>query len=163
MSPEGDQEYFADGIAEEIINALTRIEHLRVASRTSSFQFKETSLDSREIGDRLGVDTLLEGSVRMAGNQLRIMAQLIDVADGCHIWSQRFDRELRDIFEVQDEIAQSVVKALRLTLDPDRARQVGGKGHRSRGRSRRLPGQTLPPGRDDGADPADATGGSGVQ
>jgi non-specific serine/threonine protein kinase len=124
MSPHQDQEHFCTGIAEEIINALSGIDRLKVVSRMSSFQYRDLGGDTREIGRKLGVKTLLEGSVRMAGNQLRIMAQLIDVADGCHIWSQRFDRELRDIFEVQDEIAQSIVKALRLTIDPEREKQL---------------------------------------
>jgi adenylate cyclase len=119
MSPQQDQEHFCTGIAEEIINALTRIPRLKVVSRMSSFQYRELGADSREIGRKLGVTTLLEGSVRKAENQLRVMAQLIDVADGCHIWSQRFDRPPSDIFAVQDEIAQSVVKALQLTMAPE--------------------------------------------
>jgi len=120
MSPQKDQEHFCAGIAEEIINALAGINRLKVMSRMSSFQYRDLGGDTREIGRKLGVHTLLEGSVRKAGSQLRIIAQLIDVSDGCHIWSQRFDRELSDIFEVQDEIAQSIVKALRLTIDPGR-------------------------------------------
>jgi len=124
MSPQKDQEHFCTGIAEEIINALAGINRLKVVSRMSSFQYRDLGGDTREIGRKLGVQTLLEGSVRMAGNQIRIMAQLIDVSDGCHIWSQRFDRELRDIFEVQDEIAQSIVKALRLTIDPEREKHL---------------------------------------
>ena len=124
MSPQKDQEHFCTGIAEEIINALAGIDRLKVVSRMSSFQYRDLGGDTREIGRKLGVKTLLEGSVRMAGSQLRIMAQLIDVSDGCHIWSQRFDRELRDIFEVQDEIAQSIVKALRLTIDPGREKHL---------------------------------------
>jgi serine/threonine protein kinase/Tfp pilus assembly protein PilF len=124
MSPQKDQEHFCTGIAEEIINALAGVDRLKVVSRMSSFQYRDLGGDTREIGRKLGVQTLLEGSVRMAGNKLRIMAQLIDVSDGCHIWSQRFDRELRDIFEVQDEIAQSIVKALRLTIDPEREKHL---------------------------------------
>jgi len=120
MSPLKDQEHFCTGIAEEIINALTGVGRLKVVSRMSSFQYGDMGGDTREIGRKLGVQTLLEGSVRKAGTKLRIIAQLIDVSDGCHIWSQRFDRELRDIFEVQDEIAQSVVKALRVQIDPER-------------------------------------------
>jgi TolB-like protein/Tfp pilus assembly protein PilF len=124
MSPQKDQEHFCTGIAEEIINALTGVDRLKVVSRMSSFQYGEMGGDTREIGRKLGVQALLEGSVRKAGVKLRIIAQLIDVTDGCHIWSQRFDRELQDIFEVQDEIAQSVVKALRLKIDPTRDRQL---------------------------------------
>jgi len=124
MSPKKDQTYFCDGIAEEIINAISRIENLRVASRTSSFQFKNASLDSREIGDRLGVGKLLEGSVRKAGERLRITAQLINVADGYQLWSQRYDRDLQDIFAIQDEISDSVVSALELTLSPRERRAI---------------------------------------
>ena len=126
MSSQKDQEHFCTGIAEEIINALAGVEQLKVVSRMSSFQYRDLGGDPREIGQKLGVQTLLEGSVRKAGHHLRIIAQLIDVSDGCHIWSQRFDREPRDIFEVQDEIAQSVVKALRLTIDPGRENQLVG-------------------------------------
>jgi serine/threonine protein kinase/Tfp pilus assembly protein PilF len=124
MSPNKDHDYFCDGIAEEIINAISRIENLRVASRTSSFQFKNTSLDSREIGDRLGVNKLLEGSVRKAGERLRITAQLINVADGYQIWSRRYDRDLRDVFAIQDEISDSVVNALELRLSPRERRAI---------------------------------------
>lgn len=111
MSPQKDQEHFCTGIAEEIINALAGVDRLKVVSRMSSFQYRDLGGDTREIGRKLGVHTLLEGSVRKAGNKLRIITQLIDVSDGCHIWSQRFDRDLRDIFEVQDEIAQSIVRS----------------------------------------------------
>jgi serine/threonine protein kinase/Tfp pilus assembly protein PilF len=124
MSPQKDQEHFCTGIAEEIINALAGVDQLKVVSRMSSFQYRDLGGDTREIGRKLGVHTLLEGSVRKAGNKLRIITQLIDVSDGCHIWSQRFDRDLRDIFEVQDEIAQSIVKVLRLTIDPDREKHL---------------------------------------
>ena len=124
MSPNKDQGYFCEGIAEEIINAISRIENLRVTSRTSSFQFKNASLDSREIGDRLGVSKLLEGSVRKAGERLRISVQLINVADGYQLWSQRYDRDLRDVFAIQDEISDSVVNALELTLSPRERRAL---------------------------------------
>jgi non-specific serine/threonine protein kinase len=124
MSPQKDQEHFCTGIAEEIINALAGVDGLKVVSRMSSFQYGEMGGDTREIGRKLGVQALLEGSVRKAGTKLRIIAQLIDVSDGCHIWSQRFDRDLQDIFEVQDEIAQSVVKVLRLTIDPERDKHL---------------------------------------
>jgi len=118
MSQEKDQSYFCEGIAEEIINALCRLEGLRVSSRTASFQFSGITSEPREIGRRLRVETLLEGSVRKSGNRLRITAQLIDTAHGFHIWSKSFDREMRDIFEIQEEIAQSIVRALQVSLTP---------------------------------------------
>ena len=118
MSQNGDQAYFCDGIAEEIISALSRIAGLRVASRTSSFRVRPPAGDSREIGRRLGVQTLLEGSVRKSGDHLRISVQLIDAVNGFHLWSERYDRQLIDIFPIQDEIAQNVVQALEITLSP---------------------------------------------
>ncbi|NIM00281.1 MAG: protein kinase [Acidobacteria bacterium] len=124
MSPDKDQDYFCDGIAEEIINSISRIEHLRVASRTSSFQFKDAALDSREIGDRLGVGRLLEGSVRKAGERLRISVQLVNVVDGLQLWSQQYDRDLRDVFVIQDEISASIVDALELRLSPRERRAI---------------------------------------
>ena len=124
MSPEKDQDYFCEGIAEELINGLGRIENLRVASRTSSFQFKGTSADVREIGRQLGVAHILEGSVRKAGNQLRITAQLVNVSDGYRLWSDRYDREMKDIFAIQDEIAESIVNALEVTLSPKERRAI---------------------------------------
>jgi serine/threonine protein kinase/Tfp pilus assembly protein PilF len=116
MSPEKDQDYFCEGIAEEIINALTRIQALRVASRSSAFAHKGKSQDIRQVGEQLGVGTVLEGSVRKAGSRLRITSQLINVADGYHLWSERYDRELEDVFAVQDEIAENIVRAMRLVL-----------------------------------------------
>ena len=118
MSPEKDQEYFCDGIAEEIINNLAHLKGLRIASRTSSFAFKGKSEDVRTIGRKLGVATVLEGSIRKAGNRLRITVQLIGVEDGYHLWSERYDRELKDVFAIQDEISRSVAAALRITLSP---------------------------------------------
>lgn len=118
MSPERDQGYFCEGIAEEILNALAGIETLCVAARASSFHFRQESLDVREIGHRLDVHAILDGSVRKSGNRVRITAQLVNVADGYHLWSERYDRELVDIFAIQDEIAASVVQALQLTLSP---------------------------------------------
>jgi adenylate cyclase len=112
MSPERDQDFFCEGLAEELIDALTHVDGLRVAARTSSFQFRDAE-DVREIGRRLGVSALLEGSVRKAGDRLRITVQLIDVATGYHKWSQRFERELGDVFAIQDEIAQRVATILR--------------------------------------------------
>jgi len=116
MSPTKDQEYFCDGIAEEIINALCCIRDLRVASRTSSFQFKGRSADVREIGRALNVGSVLEGSVRKAGDRVRITAQLVSASDGYHLWSESFDRDLSDVFAIQTEIAQRLLKALKLTL-----------------------------------------------
>jgi adenylate cyclase len=116
MSPEKDQGYFCDGIAEEITNRLALLKGLRVASRTSAFAFKNKPEDVRVIGRTLGVSAVLEGSVRKAGNQLRINAQLINASDGCHLWSVRFDRAIQDIFVIQDEIAQKVVHALAVEL-----------------------------------------------
>ena len=118
MSREKDQAYFCDGIAEEIINALCRVQGLRVASRTGSFQFKDTAADLREIGNRLRVESVLEGSVRKSDSRLRITVQLIEAARGFHLWSESYDREFHDVFAIQQEIAHSVVRALRVTLSP---------------------------------------------
>jgi TolB-like protein/Tfp pilus assembly protein PilF len=111
-----ENEFFADGITEEIINVLTRIDDLRVAARTSAFAFKGKHVDLRIVGERLNVKTILEGSVRRAGNRVRIMAELTNVADGYHLWSERYDRELTDIFAIQEEIAQAIVTHLKLRL-----------------------------------------------
>src|SRR6266536_1780007 len=116
LSAERDQEYFGDGIAEEILNAFSKVGALHVAARTSCFAFRGTSVDAREIGRRLGVDALLEGSIRRSGNRVRITVQLIDARNGYHLWSERFDREIEDIFAIQDEIARSVIDALGLSL-----------------------------------------------
>jgi serine/threonine protein kinase/tetratricopeptide (TPR) repeat protein len=116
MSPQKDQEYFCDGMAEELINALSQIPGLRVVSRTSSFQFKGRADDARTIGQRLGVRTLLEGSVRTAGERMRIGARLTNAADGYQVWASQYDRELKDVFAVQEEIAGSILAALRVTL-----------------------------------------------
>ncbi len=117
-----DDEYFADGITEEILNALAQLEGLRVAARTSSFAFKGRQEDLRQIGEKLNVTTVLEGSVRRAGTRLRITAQLVNVADGYQLWSERYDRQLTDVFEVQHEIANAIAGKLKLTLrgEPDR-------------------------------------------
>lgn len=117
MSSESDNEYFSDGISEEIINSLTRVKGLRVTSRTSAFSFKGKNLDVREIGEQLNVNTVLEGSVRKAGNRVRITAQLIKISDGFHLWSENFDRQLEDIFEVQDEIAAKITEELKRRFD----------------------------------------------
>ncbi len=118
MSPERETEYFSDGMTEEIINALTGIAALRVAARTSSFAFKGKDTDVRQIGRELAVKTVLEGSVRQAGQKIRITAKLIDVATGYHVWSERYDREMMDVFEVQDEISRAIAGALKLRLAP---------------------------------------------
>jgi serine/threonine protein kinase/Flp pilus assembly protein TadD len=124
MSADPDNEYFTDGIAEEIISALSKIQALRVASRTSSFAFKGKTEDIREIGSKLEVETVLEGSVRKAGNKLRIAAQLISVNDGYQLWSERYDRELEDVFAIQEDIAQSIAKALRVVLTERERREI---------------------------------------
>src|SRR5213083_2345635 len=116
LSADPENEYFSEGMTEEIINALTRVAALRVASRTASFAFKGAGQDIRVIGEKLQVRTLLEGSVRRAGEKLRITAQLINVADGYHLWSSTYERELRDVFAMQDEIARAIVGALRVKL-----------------------------------------------
>jgi eukaryotic-like serine/threonine-protein kinase len=118
MSPEQDQAYFSEGLSEEILNALAQVEGLRVAGRTSSFAFKGHDEDLRAIGAKLGVGNVLEGSVRKAAGRVRITAQIVSVADGFHLWSKTFDRDLTDIFAVQDEIAGAVVAALKVKLLP---------------------------------------------
>jgi TolB-like protein/Flp pilus assembly protein TadD len=119
LSPEKDQEYFCDGLADELINALTRLRSLRVASRTSSFQWKGRAVDVREVGERLGVRAVLEGSVRKAGDRLRIIVQMTDVAQGFSLSSERYDRGLEDVFAIQDDITQRVVRALQVRLTED--------------------------------------------
>ena len=116
MSADPEQEYFCEGLAEELIDALARLEGLRVAARTSAFQFGGKGHDLSEIGEKLKVKTILEGSVRRAGNRLRVNAQLINAADGYHLWSERYDRTMDDVFEVQDEIARAVVEKLKVKL-----------------------------------------------
>ena len=116
MSPDPENEYFSDGITEELLNVMAQVDGLQVTARTSSFAFKGRNEDIREIGTQLGVKTILEGSVRKAGNRVRITAQLISVADGYHIWSETFDRQLDDIFELQDEIALKISNRLREKL-----------------------------------------------
>jgi TolB-like protein/Tfp pilus assembly protein PilF/predicted Ser/Thr protein kinase len=116
MSGEQENEYFSDGLSEELLNALAKVPELRVAARTSSFQFKGKNEDLRTIGRKLGVGTILEGSVRKAGRHVRITAQLVKAADGFHVWSETYDRELDDIFAVQEDIARSVSGALKVKL-----------------------------------------------
>lgn len=116
MSGDPDNEYFGDGLAEELLNSLVRVEGLRVAARTSSFEYKDQNIDVRRIGEALNVAAVLEGSVRRAGDRVRVAAQLIRVEDGFHLWSDTFDASLEDIFAVQDRIALAIVDALRVRL-----------------------------------------------
>ena len=129
MSPEKDQEYFSDGIAEELLNQLTKLKGLHVAGRTSSFFFKGKNEDLRDIGEKLNVAHILEGSVRKAGNRVRITAQLVKAADGYHLWSETFDRDLDDIFAIQDETAKAVANALSLELGVGKASSKDGGTH----------------------------------
>jgi TolB-like protein/Tfp pilus assembly protein PilF/predicted Ser/Thr protein kinase len=119
MSADKENEYFGDGLAEEVINALAQVPGLQVAGRTSSFLFRGKDIELTEVGRRLNVEHLLEGSVRRAGNRVRVTAQLIKVADGFHLWSERYDREWTDIFAIQDEITHAIASALRLRLAAD--------------------------------------------
>src|SRR5450432_736095 len=116
MSSDPEQEFFSDGISEEIINMLAQVPGLKVAGRTSSFSFKGKNQDLRIIGEQLNVNHILEGSVRKSGNKLRITAQLIKVADGYHLWSEKYDRQLEDIFDIQDEIALAILNAIKIKL-----------------------------------------------
>jgi serine/threonine protein kinase/Flp pilus assembly protein TadD len=125
MSPDPENEYFTDGMAEEIINALTKIKSLRVASRTVSFALKGKNEDLGEVGRKLKVSTVLDGSVRKMGNRLRITAQLVNVADGYQLWNERYDREMEDVFAIQDDISQAIVKALRVILSEDEKKAMG--------------------------------------
>jgi len=120
MSEDKEDEYFSDGLSEDVINALTKIPGLRVTARTSSFAFRGKELEIREIGARLAVDKILEGSVRRAGNRIRVTAQLINVSDACHLWSERYEREVTDVFAIQDEISQAIAGKLRVGLGQER-------------------------------------------
>ena len=123
MSADPENEYFSDGMTEEIINALAKVPGVQVASRTSSFAFKgKRDVDIREIGDKLGVASVLEGSVRKVGHRIRITAQLVNVDNGYHLWSETYDRQLEDVFAIQDEISRAIVEALKIRL-------VGSEGH----------------------------------
>src|SRR5205823_5474536 len=126
LSEAKDQDYFCDGISEEILDALAKVEGLRVVARTSSFSFKGKNVDVSEIGQKLNVQSVLEGSLRREGNRIRITAQLVNARDGFHIWSNTFERELQGVFAVQDEITRSIVDALKIKLavaPPARAQQ----------------------------------------
>lgn len=124
MSPRKDQDYFCEGVSEDIINALSKVADLRVASRMVAFQIIDKTTDPGEIGERLNVETVLSGSVRKAGNRVRISAELVRVSDGSQLWSERYDRELEDVFEVQDEISENIVKALQVTLSPQEKKAI---------------------------------------
>ena len=124
LSPGKDQEYFSDGVAEEILSALSKVAGLRVPGRSSSFYFKKKDVPPSEVAQKLGVVHLLEGSVRRSGNKLRISAELVRAADGERLWSQAFDREATDVFAVQDEIARAVVEALRLQFLPRQGSRI---------------------------------------
>ncbi len=121
MSGDKEQEYFSDGLAEEIINALVKIPGLKVIARTSAFAFKGQNTDIRKIAETLGVANILEGSVRRSGNRIRVTAQLITAADGSHLWSERYDREMADVFAVQDEISAAIAGALHTKFSPQPA------------------------------------------
>src|SRR5205085_794512 len=116
LSPKRDQDYFAEGIAEELTTVLSKVAGLRVAGRTSAFAFKGKDAQSSEIGEKLNVGAILEGSIRKSGDQLRVTAQLVDSKNGYAIWSDRYDRKESDVFAVEDELAASIANALKLKL-----------------------------------------------
>ena len=124
MSSDAENEYFSDGITEDLITALSKVSGLKVAARTSSFAFKGKNEDIKEIGEQLQVTTVLEGSVARAGDRVRITAQLINVEDGYHLWSEAYDRELKDVFAVRSEVAETVAKAMQVTLNPEEHRSI---------------------------------------
>ena len=126
VSASQDEGYFADGLSEEVLNALGKLEGLRVIGRTSSFAFRDTAGDAREVGVALGVQHVLEGSVRRDGDRLRITARLVDAEDGAQLWADAYDRRLGDVFAIQKEIAGSVAATLELTLRPQRAAAIAG-------------------------------------
>lgn len=130
LSGDPDSEFFADGITEEIINALAQIKNLRVVARTSAFSFKGKQVDVRTLGAALSVGSVLEGSVRRSGDCVRIVAQLINVADGFHIWSERYDRKLQNVFGVQDEIARTIAERLEVSLEPELQQKLASAGTR---------------------------------
>ncbi len=124
MSPDGDQQYFGDGLSEELLNVLARVDRLKVASRTSSFALRDKPLDAGEIADKLGVGHIVEGSIRKSNNRIRVTAQLVDARTDAHVWSDTYDRQLADIFRIQDEIANSIVNALREKLGVSEERAI---------------------------------------
>jgi adenylate cyclase len=125
MSGDAENEYFADGITEEIVNALAQIRDLHVVARSSTFSLKGKHIDLRIVGEQLNVRTVLEGSVRRADNRLRITAQLVNAADGYHLWSERYDREMKDVFAIQDEIARSIAQRLRVSFEGEESGTPG--------------------------------------
>ncbi len=131
MSPDADQEYFCDGMVEELINGLSRIEHLRVIARNSAFSYKGRSVNVRNIGRELNVDMVLEGSVRKAGNRLRVTAQLIDTVNDCHLWAESYDRMLGDVFAIQDDITANIVNMIKGRLWPEDGGRNTGDGFAS--------------------------------
>jgi TolB-like protein/Tfp pilus assembly protein PilF len=131
LSQSGDQEWFADGLAEEILNALAKTPDLLVSSRTSSFRYKGTTLDISEIAADLGVAHILEGSVRSSGNRIRVTAQLIRASDGFHLWSENYDRDVADMIEIQEDLAQNIARALETTMDPAALAEMTRVGTRS--------------------------------
>ena len=128
MSGDPEHEYFSDGISEDIITDLSKLSDLRVIARNSSFTYKGKAVDVKQVGRELGVHYVLEGSVRKAGNRVRVTGQLVSAADGAHIWADRFDRDLTDIFAVQDELTQEIIAALKVKLTPEKKRQLARSG-----------------------------------
>ena len=128
MSGDPEQEYFSDGITEDIITDLSKVSALSVVARNTAFTFKGHTVDVKEVAQSLGVDHVLEGSVRKAGNRVRITAQLIDGKAGDHLWADRYDRDLTDIFVIQDEISKEIVRALRLRLLPEEEQAIEAAG-----------------------------------
>jgi adenylate cyclase len=128
MSGDPEQEYFSDGISEDIITDLSKLSELHVIARNSSFTYKGQSVDVKRVGRELGARYVLEGSVRKAGNRIRVTSQLIDAESGAHIWAERFDRDLTDIFAVQDEITQEIIAALKIKLSKAERALIAGSG-----------------------------------
>src|SRR5271168_2509390 len=128
MSGDAEQEYFSDGISEDIITDLSKLSELHVIARNSSFTYKGKPVDLKQVGRELGVRYVLEGSVRKAGNRVRVTGQLIDAASGAHIWADRFDRDLTDIFTVQDELTREIISALKVKLTPEKKERLARKG-----------------------------------
>src|SRR5690242_6251077 len=128
MSGDAEQEYFSDGISEDITTDLSKVSALAVTARNTAFQFKGQSVDVSEVAHRLGVSHVLEGSVRRAGGRVRITAQLIDGETGDHIWAERYDRDLTDIFAIQDELSKAIVEALKVKLLPEERKAIENRG-----------------------------------
>ena len=136
LSPQHDQEYFCDGLAEELIVALGRVEQLRVVSRSAAFYFRNAAMPLIEIGKALHATMILEGSVRKAGRRLRIVVNLVELENARPVWSERYDRRLHDIFEVQDEIARAIAEKMRLTFKSEEMQTLAEPGNKSRRRLR---------------------------